>query len=803
MAAGLGALALYVAAAALGLALAHRLVSPIRFRIALLLAAAPLLLTGKAFVTGGVYAPIDILYDFEPLSPRRASLGVGPTRTPILGDVVTLNIPWREAVRASLRRGELPLWNPYALAGDPLFAMQQPAVLHPINVMGLLPPLPQAITFEAAARVLLALLCGYLFFADLVPGEPSRLVGAVAWGLSDYFAFSLGCPHALAVAPFPLLALGLRRLARSPERRGVGITLTALVAMILAGHPETLLHSVAGAGLYFLFELSGAPPGRRLRSVGCALLAGGWALGIGAVVLLPLAETEPLTAEHAIRTLFYAHAKRSVAWPAVLQRLTAQAVPWSFGVSGHGRLQPGFEVPAAYSGALLLPLAATGALGSRRCRWFFLGLAAAVLAVCTKTPAADLLAKLPLFDIAINEYTIFLATFSICALAALGAERLERREAVAAFALSCVVVAVLISLVFLGARPRLDALGMPAAYARGRLILATLPLLLAAALVWARLARPALPAVSAIAAMFAAQRLLEAGSLYPTLPEKAFYPTIPVLERIPREAPYRFAAVGTSLIPNIPTVYGLQDVRGYEAMKLARLVQTFPLWSVNQGVWFNRVDDPTRPFLSFLNARWFLMPVSSPVPEGWSVAAEDDRLRLVENPGALERAVVPREYRGDPDAGVRLALLGGIPDFRERGVLDEDTAGAWKTNGRAVVAVEPGSPARLALLVTALDAAVVGTSLVAWPGWRVEVDGRRVPVIAYNHAFVGFRVPAGRHRVVARYLPESFVRGLAVSLACSGLLVAAALRRPRRSRPEEPALPSERMQSTVSKADRS
>ena len=544
--------------------------------MALLLAAAPLLLTGKAFLTGGVYAPIDILYDFEPLSPRRASVGVGSTQTPVLGDVVTLNIPWRAAVRASLRRGELPLWNPYALAGDPLLAMQQPAVLHPINLLGLIPPLPQAMTFEAAARLFLALLCGYLFFADLVPGEAARLTGAVGWALSDYFAFFLGFPHALAVAPFPLLMLGLRRLARSPDRPATGITLTALVANeIFAGHPETLLHSVAGAGLYFLYELSGAPRGRRLRSVGLAVLAGASALGIGAVVLLPMAELEPLTIEHAIRTQFYAHEKRSLPLAAVLERLRIQLVPWASGVSGHGRTQAGLGLPCSYSGTLLFPLAVAGVLGRRRCRWFFLGLGASVLAVCAKTPAADLLAKLPLFDIAINEYTIFLAAFSFCALAALGTERLERREGGVAFAVSAVVVALLVALVFRGARAQLEALGMPAAYVQWRLLLQVVPLLFAVGLVAARQAWPGVPAVAAIVALFAAERLLVAGAVTPTLPTRAFYPPVSVLDGIPREEPYRFAALGITLIPNMPTVYGIQDVRGYEAMKLVRLVRRF------------------------------------------------------------------------------------------------------------------------------------------------------------------------------------------------------------------------------------
>src|SRR5690349_8639592 len=70
--------------------------------------------------------------------------------------------------------------------------------------------------------------------------------------------------------------------------------------------------------------------------------------------------------------------------------------------------------------------------------------------------------------------------------------------------------------------------------------------------------------------------------------------------------PYRVAGIGNALVPNVSAVYGIEDVRAYEAMTLSRLRDTFPLWCVPQGVWFNRVDDATRPFLSFLNVRWLL-----------------------------------------------------------------------------------------------------------------------------------------------------------------------------------------------------
>ena len=159
--------AVYAMTAGIFLWLAHRFVSPLRRGAALAIALAPFLLTGRATLTGAIYAPLDIVYEGEPFRALRDAMGIGPDRPAILGDVVSLEIPWRKAVRAAVKRGELPLWNPHILAGEPLLAVQQPAVFHPGTWIGFLLPLAQAWTYEMSLRIFLALLCAYLFLRDL------------------------------------------------------------------------------------------------------------------------------------------------------------------------------------------------------------------------------------------------------------------------------------------------------------------------------------------------------------------------------------------------------------------------------------------------------------------------------------------------------------------------------------------------------------------------------------------------------------------------------------------------------------
>jgi len=777
-------LAVYFGSAALALWAAHRFVSQLRARTALLLAFGPFLLVGHALVTAGIHAPIDITYLSHPLSVRAAEEGTSVVQTPMLSDVVHQEVPWRKAVRDAAKNGRLPLWNRYVLAGEPLLAVQQPVVLHPATWIGFLLPLAQAWTFEMALRYFLGLLCAFLFFRELGCGELAALLGAVGWAFCDYLVFFLGYPLTPAAAPLPLLMLGLRRLAREPGRRAAGITVAALLLILTSGHPESLLHCVAGAGIWFLFELASVDAARRRRGFLLSLAAGALTLGMAAVLLVPLLEALPHTNEQEHRTKIFAHAKRSEPLPEAMRRALPDLQPYAFGFAGRGRFPAGYQEPGTYAGALLWPFALAGLFSRRREKWALLLIGLLGASVGARFPiVSDAVAKLPLFSIGINDRMAFLGAFATAGLAALGAQWiLEENRRGFAIAASLAGAATAWALFATGG-PRLAQGELSPEFLRGRILAQVLPLAGAAILFAVVPRRRFSSAVGGCLLLLLVQRGFEEGGVYPTYPSRAFYPPVPAFERIPRAAPWRFTAVGFEFIPNIAALYELEDVRGYEAMTFRPLVQTFPLWCIPQVVWFNRVDDPTRPFLSFLNVRWVFAAPQYVPPPGWPVRYSGPEGMLLENPAVLPRAFAPQTYRLESDETRRIALLNEIDDFRARGVVSEPAppSEGWVRNGPAKVSVTSYDVQRLRLDVDAAAPSLVGTSVTAWPGWKLSVDGRPAALLSYNHAFLGFRVPAGRHEVVLRYLPDSFLAGAAISLVslAAALLL---MRYPRRIR---------------------
>jgi len=711
-------LALYLLTATALIALTARRI-PLASALALILL--PITFTGRALLTGRVYAPIDLGFAYEPLKSQMP--GVTPHNI-ALSDLYCQIIPWQKAVRYALANGEWPLWNPFVLCGDILAAAAQPAVYDPFQLLGLLLPLPHALTFGASITFFLAGFFTYLFARHSGRGEVASLTAATAFMFSGMMAFFVGWPLGRAWAFLPLVLLGVRRVVREAR---AGALLCGLVLVIVAGHPESVLHIVAAGVAYGVLELCLT---RNWKSIALAAGAGVVALLLTAIYLLPFAEASSQTFEHEIRTKLYANARYDqLASPErQMHRLGRTFLPAFDGEPWRGETKPQWDPLSARVGSIVLALA-LGALlvAPRRAEtWFFFALTIVCLFLTFGSwPFAHALHAVPLFDIAINERFAFVAIFAMAMLAAIAVDALRPRVA---FAVIAVGVALAIAAMLTNTRTFLLAELVP---------LAAIALLLTFR--WRYTA-------FAILALVLIQRTIEDGGIYPSLPQSMFYPRVAVLDALPKND--RIVGVGYTLIPNTSAMFEAEDARGYEAMTNKRLSETYPLWSRFQRAWFNAVDDPSRPFLSFLNVRYAL-----------------DGTRVIENGSVLPRAFVPPRVRYERSGEAVLEAMKGATSFAEQAWIEADVDQPHDAaNGPGTVAIRRDG------LAWHLDADMQGAGWIvlsetAWRGWRAYIDGKRIGTHFANHAFLGVHVPAGRHRVRLVYLPESFTRGRSITLA--------------------------------------
>jgi hypothetical protein len=297
----------------------------------------------------------------------------------------------------------------------------------------------------------------------------------------------------------------------------------------------------------------------------------------------------------------------------------------------------------------------------------------------------------------------------------------------------------------------------------------------------AALAIDALPALMqySIVGLILAERIMEVGSLYPSLPQRAFYPEVPAIAAIPRGTlePFRIAATQSLFVPDAAAFYGLEDARGNSAMTNTRLAATYPLWSVDQPVSFNRIDDGTRPFLSFLNIRFLLTPLDSALPSPqWKLIAQDRGAKLFENTAVLPRAFIPPVISYRQRDRVLDEML-AADEFSKRAWIEApDHPPQNIINGSGRVTTHRAKLG-LELETTMQHEGWIVISQTAWRGWRAYIDGRRVQHRIANLAFIGVYVPKGRHRVQLIFLPDAFTRGRAISFATLALLAISALTR--------------------------
>lgn len=752
---------------------------------------------GRALVGGGVLLPLDNLRGdppFEALSPTE------PHGNLLQGDLLYLVEPLRAEVRRAAAEGAWPLWAPRLGAGQPLLADPQAQAAQPLALVGLAVAgaadalgAPAAV---AALRTFVALVFAYLLLCRLGAGSGPALAGALAYGLGGFLQLWLGWPIANSAAWLPAVLFALVRVAEEGGRRDEALLVAGLFGALTAGHPQTLVFTLALSGSLVVLRAvrRQAPAGGRWpfarRSAACLALA----LLLAAPALLPFAA-------HLPETLRWSRVTAERGPPAVEAAEAAEAGLAEAGVS---------STPAAPA-TRLVQVAAPQALGNSRYVHYW-GLAnsnedaggfvgtAALLAALLALPlavrrgagavaherAAAALALLCLLLLALpgpsgQGLTGRLALPLDLALAVLAAATLERCRRgtiprwwawgalpAAALLLAAAHVWIVPAFAHPGEPALLEVLRVGFRHWHLRfLAAAAVTLFVAGALLAERRAgrrsllrggRFALRelAVAAVVVLVAAELWLAHAPINPPMPrtltEDGSFPRAAVLDALAaaEEAsvgPIRVAAGGRMFLPNVAAVYGLGDARVFDPMApepyLRRLAPAIERWDGEipllaaeggEGAGAARAELYDR-----LGVAWWLSPPETPCPPGTVPVHEGPDARLCRRPGA--RALV-RVTAGDGDR-----------DLPARAIAAE-AGDRWR--------IEPGPDARR-------RGSRIETAIYAAPGWRAVADGRRIPA-GSEDGLLAAELPAGTRRADLLYRPASFVAGCL--LAALGLALA-------------------------------
>jgi hypothetical protein len=289
-------------------------------------------------------------------------------------DAVDVHYSSQKYFADHVRSGEMPFWTPYIFSGFPFLADPQVGAWYPPNwPFFLIGVTPRGIQFELLLHALLACLGAFLFVQRYVSNRAAAMVGALAYGLSGFFAeHSSHVGMFCTAAGLPWLLLCFDRAIESAPLWNTIVAGLVGGTMILAGHFQVALYSFAALGLFAIAKLIERP-----KSAGrvLSILAGTAAISI----LLSMIQTLPglELAAHSIRSgANYATSHERVLQPsALLSFFWPNATGIFSGITDASYY--------LYSGFLLIPLAMLG-LKSRALRipglmltvlplWYMLG----------------------------------------------------------------------------------------------------------------------------------------------------------------------------------------------------------------------------------------------------------------------------------------------------------------------------------------------------------------------------------------------------------------------------------------------
>jgi len=553
----------------------------------------------------------------------------------------------------------------------------------------------------------------------------------------------------------PMVLAGVELTSREATVRAHLLLVTALALTILGGHPESALWVWMAGVCYALYLRNG------LMRCATAFIA---AMLLTAFFWYPTLALLKRTARFQASTIEAAnpadHGLKSE-WLLPLidpnafgtpQKANYVAPKFSRGVV----LNDYGEVASGYAGLATLGLAASSLFFVRRKPAGFL-VAMLMVSLCTfwEVPLwRDLIHHIPLLGVSLHQRLRLFWVLAVVGLAVLALDAAKPRHATAGIA------AAIGLLVLLSPRdlvvPALSAAAVIAALWLKRPMIASLAVLIELVMVTWNYNPPAAPR--------------------DVFPETE---AIRRLRAVPQ--PARMVAWGWSFIPDTPGYYGLEDVKTTDPISDAHYQRFLHGYLRTEGG-DSIIGETGYPFFDYLNIQHVYAPPDAVLtdPDLECVYRGPDGA-IYRNRGALPRYFAVPQFTVEPSFDMTVGLSKQISDFRQRALVDhipgkvlrEAPALTGGIASPANVRIVRYEGQRALLDVDSAGWTLLVSSDVNWPGWRAYVNGRRLPPVTVNGAFLGCFVPGGHSRVEFVYRPDAYVNGLRAGAVGLVLLIAA------------------------------
>ena len=214
---------------------------------------APCLLLWRTIFLGLPFVPAALLTDIAPWKGPHTIVW-----DPLMWDGIAQFYPWRNFASQTLHQGYLPFWNPHQFCGTPFVANSQSAIFYPFNLIFEIFPVAKAFGISVFVHLAMTGIFLYWFLRSKAVGlsRSAALIGALTWQLSNWQVSWLELPTFLCVSCWlPLILLAIDKALEKLTLGRLGALGFVLGLLLLAGHLQIALYSILLAAGYALFQI--------------------------------------------------------------------------------------------------------------------------------------------------------------------------------------------------------------------------------------------------------------------------------------------------------------------------------------------------------------------------------------------------------------------------------------------------------------------------------------------------------------------------------------------------------------------
>lgn len=683
----------------------------------------------------------------------------GPVKNGAMPDVVDQIYPWKHFTIESLKKGQIPLWNPYSFSGNPHLANYQSAVFSPFNLLFFVLPFIDAWSFLILLQPLLAGIFIYLLIRELKVSQAGSLLSAISFMFCGFMVVWMAYGTlSMAMAFLPLALLGIEK-GFGKKRLFSFLLPLSLAISFFSGHFQISLYFALYAFGYLVFKYFATRDARAFLHTAILYVVG---ILISLVQIIPSMELYKLAARSEIlnnggaipytylTTLF---APDFYGNPVTRNDWVGSYAEWGSFIG---------IVPFVLS-----LIAIFVQVNKIRLFFFIAGVVALLLALDTPLQQALIASRIPIFSTSIPSRMIILFSFSFVVLAGFGfdllLENVKKRSwkkvLVPVLAAGILMIVILASSFLLLPKDK-------AILAARNMVLPCLffSLIVACIAFGFTIKKKAslLILICVLISMTAFDSLRFAGKWMPFDERRFVFPKLPVIEVMQKNI--GLGRVYGEFGAFIDTYYDLPSIDGYDPLYSKRYGEF--IQSATSGefvsaqrsvVGLDKRGKYADRVLDLLGANLLYHPYSN-TDKSWAYPVwdkldkydqiyRDDKFQVFKNKTALTRAKMFYSYEIlKDDRKIIKRFYDDKFDFRNALILEEDPGltnnSEQKTNN--TVEVTSYTPNEVVISISTTKPGLIFLSDNYYPTWRAKVNGKEAKIYRADYSFRAVVVREGK-----------------------------------------------------------